>query len=103
MIFLFLFSSALVFLDNVEEPAVSFDIPRNAAAGIASSFPQSYPVVWTGKVVLNSLNGNASVTTMHSLNPGEYRIKFSALKHFGNPLHDNDIEVYNSPAFYLVF
>ena len=102
MIFLFLFSSALVFSDTDETSALYFDQPRNAAAGIPSSFPQSYPLVWNGNVVLDSLNVNATDATVYSLNPGQYRIKFSALKHFGNPLNDDDFEIYNSPEFYLV-
>ncbi|CAF1289121.1 unnamed protein product [Adineta steineri] len=96
-------SSAVMFTDTDESEAVIVDPPRNAAAGVGTSFAESYPAVWNGKVVLNSVNGNASVTTMRNLNPGTYRIQFSALKHFGNPSNDNDFEVFNSPAFKLVF
>ncbi|CAF3778309.1 unnamed protein product [Adineta steineri] len=96
-------SSAVMFTDSDESEAVIVDPPRNAAAGVGTSFAESYPAVWNGKVVLNSVNGNASVTTMRNLNPGTYRIQFSALKHFGNPSNDNDFEVFNSPAFNLVF
>ncbi|CAF3980441.1 unnamed protein product [Adineta steineri] len=96
-------SSAVMFTDSDESEAVIVDPPRNAAAGVGTSFAESYPAVWNGKVVLNSVNGNASVTTMRNLNPGTYRIQFSALKHFGNPSNDNDFEVFNSPAFNLMF
>ena len=99
---MFLFSSAIVYFDQNGGRAYYRNLARNAAADVARSFVHSYPTVWNGKVVLDSLDGTGP-QTIHNLNPGQYRIRFSALKHFGNPLNDYDYEVYDSPAFNLVF
>ena len=50
-----------------------------------------------------SLNGNVLTTRLFpTLDPGQYRIRFSALKHFGDATNHDDFDIYCSPPFNLL-
>lgn len=58
---------------------------------------------WSGDVCPGVLNETCSHQQASLLPSGEYRIRFSALKHFGNSTNPDDFEVYRTPAFNLVY
>ncbi len=64
---------------------------------------QSITIPWIGQVSPLISKNNATEEDIHTLNPGLYRIKFSALKHFGNPEKSGDFDIYFTPPFDLVF
>jgi len=71
------------------------NIPRNVALSVVQSFYQSYQQFWYGYVYTG--------TSLYRLSAGQYRIRFSALKHFGNISNPNDFETYVTPPFNLVY
>ena len=68
---------------------------RNIGPSNAQSYFTARGITWFGKVY--------SGTGSNPLPAGQYRIRFSALKHFGNISNPNDFEVYRTPVFQLVY
>ncbi|UJR22388.1 hypothetical protein I4U23_025449 [Adineta vaga] len=76
--------------------------PRNT--GVATqTFSDRDIYTWYGYVcaadsLVSCLNG-----TISAIPQGQYRIRISALKHFGNATNPNDYDVYRSPSFFLTY
>ncbi len=68
---------------------------RNVGPSGIQSYTQSSQYAWGGLV--DSGYGASSLPV------GQYRIRFSALKHFGNISNPNDFQVYRTPLFNLVY
>lgn len=78
------------------------NMPRNTAVDV-HSFNQSFDTFWRGYVCTDVIVDNCLTSPPIRLVPNKYRIRFSALKHFGNFMNPNDFEVYVTPAFNLVY
>lgn len=76
-------------------PANFTNVRRNVNNDNAQSYSQYYTLSWYGEVY--------SGETIRNVSAGEYRIRYSALKHFGNVENPNDFEVYRSPIFNLIY
>ena len=101
--FFFLYSSALVYFEDSSYDTPLFNLPRNVAVGTKTTYSVAYTVLWNGQFIVKVLDGSTRDRQVNNLRPGRYRIKFSALKHFGNSSIPNDFEVYHSPPFDLSF
>ena len=75
------------------------NIARNVVPGVTSGYTPSLSVAWHGQFVLDATLDDEPV---YRLQRGQYRIRFSALKHFGNPLNSDSYEIYYSPPFNLI-
>lgn len=60
----------------------------------ADGYSEGY-AIWKGHV--------CPTTESQFLSAGPYRIRFSALKHFGNASNPNDYEIYRTPSFNLIY
>ncbi|CAF1174551.1 unnamed protein product [Adineta ricciae] len=78
------------------------DISRNTAVE-TQSFSDSYQLLWYGSVCAAKSIKNCTTATASRLPQGQYRLRFSALKHFGNISNPNDYDVYRSPSFLLTY
>jgi hypothetical protein len=79
------------------------NFPRNVATTTVEGFLQSYNASWGGQICTKTLNQPCSDQEAIFLSSGQYRIQFSALKHFGNNTNPADFEVYRTPPFDLVY
>jgi hypothetical protein len=78
-------------------------VSRNVVSPLAQSFSQFYAIFWNGYVCPTILGGNCTDAQSNTIPPGEYKIRYSALKHFGNDMNPNDFDVYITPPFKLVY
>jgi hypothetical protein len=99
----FLYSYGLMRFHHDQNTFYQADVPRNVASTGVQSYSTSLSLSWNGDVCPNVFNGTCSDSQTEILSSGEYRIRFAALKHFGNSTNPNDFEVYRSPAFNLVY
>lgn len=79
---------------------------RNVADTDSYPHSVSYGYIWHGKVSMFTTNPpqpESNNYTDAQLSPGKYRIRFSALKHFGNRESITDYEQYCSPPFQLTY
>lgn len=102
MCFFFLYSYGLIHSDNDNETVYYRHKWRNAATTI-SPFSVYNLIEWRGDVCPDISNANCSRLQPIRLSLGQYRLRFSALKHFGNEMNSNDFERYYTPAFNLVY
>ncbi|CAF4696004.1 unnamed protein product, partial [Rotaria sp. Silwood2] len=93
-------SYGYVFDDSNDKPVVYTNLVRNAA--VAGSHAQFYGISWSGQVSVSVRNGSLVGYETTSLPDGRYKIRFSALQHFGNPENPNDFDIYESPTFKLI-
>jgi len=77
--------------------------PRNLALASGNIFAVLNGISWNGQISQIKLDKNYTSPSISNLLPGQYRIRFSALKHFGNDMEPDDYEVYLTPKFNLVF
>jgi len=78
-------------------------VSRNVVSPLAQSFSQYYAIFWNGYVCPTILDGNCTDAQSNVVPPGEYKIRYSALKHFGNVMNPQDFDVYITPPFKLVY
>lgn len=92
-------------LDEVEDSVAFYypDIPRNAGSNLAAPFIPFYNVNWNGLVCRREFGVGCDNANTVLLLAGQYRIRFSALKHFGNAAKSNDYDVYVTPLFNLIY
>jgi hypothetical protein len=79
------------------------NVPRNVASAEVQSYSASISLTWNGDVCPKVFNGTCPDSQPKLLPSGNYRIRVSTLKHFGNSTNPNDFEIYRSPAFNLVY
>jgi hypothetical protein len=103
MKFYSLHSYGVVYSVLSEEAFYMINVPRNVATPESQSFLQYYPSVWNGHVCSKMVDANCTISESIMLPSGEYRIRFSALKHFGNASNPADYDVYLTPPFSLVY
>lgn len=104
MFFFFLsFSYGLVYSAEGSSAFYMINVPRNVVGPGAQSFTRLYGRYWTGHVCPKNFTANYSKDKASSLPIGYYRIRYSALKHFGNVNNPNDYDVYYTPPFALVY
>lgn len=99
----FLFSYGLVRSADSENTLYLANQPRNVASLTVQYFAPVVVKIWSGYVCPNIMNATCSNAQAIRLPPESYRIRFSALKHFGNLTNPMDFEVYYTPAFNLVY
>jgi hypothetical protein len=102
-VFFFLYSYGLIRAENSEDAFFWINVPRNVASNEVQSYYVAYGIFWSGDICPKVLNATCSDSETDRLPSGEYRIRFSALKHFGNSTNPDDFEVYHTPVFYLVY
>ena len=76
---------------------------RNVASAQVQYFAQYTPQFWYGHVCPNVMSQTCSNAQTIRVPAGVYRIRLSALKHFGNITNPLDYDVYNTPAFNLIY
>ena len=69
----------------------------------AANLRLAYAVVWNGDVLQPDANGSYTNPQFSRLPAMNYRLKFSALKHFGNRFSNNDFETYYTPPFRIYY
>ena len=79
------------------------NLPRNIAATSSRSYEQYSLYWWSGLVSKVVTNESQSSLLTTRLTRGYYKLRFSALKHFGNFSQTGDFEVYYSPSFYWIY
>lgn len=99
----FLYSYGLLREQSSDNALYWMNRPRNVASLNVQSFSPLSLKTWAGKVCLGVSNATCSDSQTNLLPSGQYRIRFSALKHFGNPMNPNDYEIYRSPKFNLIY
>ena len=99
---MFLSSYGLIFSDLNNETIYQSDRWRNVAEKI-SPFTEYRIDSWLGEICPDVSNQNCSSSQPIRLAPGQYRIRFSALKHFGNLTNPDDFEIHHTPPFNLVY
>ena len=77
--------------------------PRNVANPFAQSFSTGYGHLWRGHVCPPNLGITCTRATASLLPTGQYKIRYAALKHFGNHSVSDDYDVYYTPSFTLVY
>ena len=97
------FSYGLVYYADGSGAFYMINVPRNVVGPRAQSFTRLYGRYWTGHVCLKNFTASHSKEKVSSLAVGYYRIRYSALKHFGNINNPNDYDVYHTPPFALVY
>ncbi|CAF4248181.1 unnamed protein product, partial [Adineta steineri] len=90
-----------VYGENLFTRAFYVNLIRNAAAA-AQGYRQSYDINWLGRVSVVFTNETSSWLVTTRLPPGQYRIRFSALKHFGDIDNADDFDIYDTPIFNLI-
>src|ERR1700722_6117361 len=95
----FLYSFGLLYASDGIGPMFLVNLPRNVASFTSQSYSPYYLIQWSGQVCLDFSSEGCISTQPSTLPAGEYKIRFSALKHFGNPMNPNDYEVFRTPAF----
>ena len=78
------------------------NVPRNTAV-VTQAYTQYDWDLWYGQVCPPTFKNNCTDSGAIDLSPGQYRLRFAALKHFGNASNLDDYEVYRTPLFNLVF
>ncbi|CAF1033567.1 unnamed protein product [Adineta steineri] len=89
--------------NNSVGPFYGTDWPRNADVKIETDYLKSYPYLWKGQIAQIFFSGNTSIIFNQKLPPGQYRVRYSALKNFGNYNNSDDFDVYITPVFNLVY
>jgi hypothetical protein len=79
------------------------NVPRNVATSSSQSHRQYYLYLWSGEVNDVVTSQNISFVTTRQLSFGHYKLRFSALKHFGNFTDNDDFDIYYTPSFNLVY
>ena len=92
-----------MYSDYSNEAFYLTNVRRNTAVPDVASFMQYYPLVWTGHVCQKMLGANCTDSEAIQLPSGEYRIRFAALKHFGNANDPADYDIHLTPSFNLVY
>ncbi|CAF0768404.1 unnamed protein product [Adineta ricciae] len=85
-------------------PFYQTNVQRNAAIQ-TQSVTDGDICIWYGYYYAcpAASTGSCSASTTSNLPQGQYRVRFSALKNFGNPSNPNDYDFYRSPPFFLVY
>ena len=99
---LYLSSYGFIYSDLNDGIIYQSDRWRNVAEEI-SPFTVANVDTWLGYVRPDVSNMNSSSSGLIRLVPNQYRIRFSALKHFGNLTNPDDFEVHYTPPFNLVY
>ncbi len=63
----------------------------------------TYDMSWKGHVCPTILGANCTNLTANTVSPGQYKIRFSALKHFGDDTDPADFDIYRTPPFNLTY
>jgi len=91
-----------LYLDDYEAILVFQDWPRNVAPPNTQSHTTSYDFLWNGKSSTFFPDQMVIDPVTKTLPVGQYKVRFIALKHFGDLMNPNDYEVYTTPPFNLV-
>ncbi|CAF3955288.1 unnamed protein product [Rotaria sp. Silwood1] len=81
------------------KPLYFVNVPRNGATGFSESYEEYSLYLWSGLVAQVVTIQNDLFLRTTRLAPGRYKLRFSALKNFGDYRNDNDYEVYYTPSF----
>ncbi|CAF1057785.1 unnamed protein product [Rotaria sordida] len=84
-----------------QAPAFYINLVRNTAISFRS-YSQSYEITWLGLVSKFVSNGSSLWLETARLPNGQYKLRFSALKHFGNEKNAEDYDIYETPTFNLI-
>ncbi|CAF1482172.1 unnamed protein product [Rotaria magnacalcarata] len=95
-------SLGMVYNDRGTGPLYFYNVPRNGATLRGQGYRPYYGFTWTGYVTkIDPDQGNTFNATR--LLPGQYKLRFSALKHFGDRNNNNDYDVHYTPMFHVVY
>ena len=83
-------------------PLYFYNVPKNGATLTGQSYRPYYIFSWTGYVSNIVSNEDSTLNTTRLL-PGQYKLRFSALKHFGDRTNNNDYDVHYTPMFNMVY
>lgn len=93
----------LLRIGNSENTFYVTNVPRNVASLEVQSYNAFMSVIWNGGVCQGTFNETCLDSQRTRIPAGVYRLRFSALKHFGNVENSADFEVYRTPSFNLVY
>lgn len=99
----FLLSFGLLRRSATQDAFYLTNLPRHVGAEEVQAYSPYSSVFWFGDVCQGVLNQTCLDSQTNLLSPGIYRLRFSALKHFGNATNPADFEVYRTPPFELVY
>lgn len=78
------------------------NVPRNVISR-TQSFRPAYGCVWKGHTCTKNLTMDCTMENSSELAAGNYRLRYAALKHFGDKNKPDDYDVYYTPPFSLVY
>ncbi len=103
MNFFFFHSYGVVFSEHDDTPLFKTNAPRNVNSTSVESFSVFYIIIWKGRVCPKMLGANCTNLQASPVPPGQYKLRFSALKNFGNATNPADFDIYRTPPFNLVY
>ncbi|CAF3304435.1 unnamed protein product [Rotaria socialis] len=83
-------------------PLYFYNVPKNGATLTGQGYRPYYGFAWTGYVVKIDPDQENTFNATRLL-PGQYKLRFSALKHFGDRNNNNDYDVHYTPMFHVVY
>jgi len=78
------------------------NVPRNTVVP-TQTFTEFDTYYWYGDVFILSNNNLGTAGSLVPLPTGQYRLRCSALLHFGNVSNPNDFDRYYSPIFNITY